>query len=235
MRGAVRLSALSEYPSIWVFTHDSVGVGEDGPTHQPIEHVTSLRLMPGLVTIRPADANETAQAWRFAVGHDGPVALVLTRQNTSIIDREVYASAEALNKGAYVLADFGDGAPELILMASGSEVDLIRKAGENLAAEGVNLRVVSFPSWELFAKQDKTYQENVLPPAIKSRLAVEAGVTLGWERWVGDQGRIIGIDQYGASAPGEVVMAEYGLTVANVIEKALALLRSAAMTNQDLV
>ena len=235
MRGAVRLSALSEYPSIWVFTHDSVGVGEDGPTHQPIEHVTSLRLMPGLVTIRPSDANETAQAWRFAVGHDGPVALVLTRQNTSIIDREVYTSAEALTKGAYVLADFGDGATELILMASGSEVDLILKAGENLAAEGVNLRVVSFPSWELFAKQDKAYQDDVLPPNIKSRLAVEAGTTLGWERWVGDQGRMIGIDQFGASAPGDIVMAEYGLTVAKVIEEALALLRSAATTNQDLV
>jgi len=235
MRGAVRLSALSEYPSIWVFTHDSVGVGEDGPTHQPIEHVTSLRLIPGLVTIRPADANETAQAWRFAVGHAGPVALVLTRQNTSIIDREVFASAEELFKGAYVLADFGEKDPELILMASGSEVDLILKAGESLAAEGVNLRVVSFPSWELFVKQDKAYQENVLPPTIKSRLAVEAGTTLGWERWVGDQGRMIGINQFGASAPGEIVMAEYGLTVAKVIEEALALLRSAAMTNQDLV
>jgi transketolase len=235
MRGAVRLSALSEYPSIWVFTHDSVGVGEDGPTHQPIEHVTSLRLIPGLVTIRPSDANETAQAWRFAVGHDGPVALVLTRQNTSIIDREVYASAEELFKGAYVLADFGEKDPELILMASGSEVDLILKAGENLAAEGVNLRVVSFPSWELFAKQDKAYQEEVLPATIKSRLAVEAGTTLGWERWVGDQGKVIGIDQYGASAPGEIVMAEYGLTVAKVIEEALALLRSADMMNQKLV
>jgi transketolase len=235
MRGAVRLSALSEYPSIWVFTHDSVGVGEDGPTHQPIEHVTSLRLMPGLITIRPSDANETAQAWRFAVGHDGPVALVLTRQNTSIIDREVYASSEELFKGAYVLADFGEKDPELILMASGSEVDLILKAGESLAAEGVNLRVISFPSWELFAKQDKAYQENVLPSAIKSRLAVEAGTTLGWERWVGNQGRIIGIDQYGASAPGEVVMSEYGLTAAKVIEEALSLLRTAAMTNQDLV
>jgi transketolase len=234
MRGAIRLSALSEYPSIWVFTHDSVGVGEDGPTHQPIEHVTSLRLIPGLITIRPSDANETAQAWRFAVGHDGPVALVLTRQNTSIIDREVYASSEELFKGAYVLADFGEKSPELILMASGSEVDLILKAGESLAAEGVNLRVVSFPSWELFAKQDKTYQENVLTPAIKSRLAVEAGRTLGWERWVGDQGKIIGIDQYGASAPGEVVMAEYGLSSAKVIEEALSLLRTAAMTNQDL-
>jgi transketolase len=225
MRGAVRLSALSEYPSIWVFTHDSIGVGEDGPTHQPIEHVTSLRIIPGLVTIRPSDANETAQAWRFAIQHHGPVALVLTRQNTAIIDRDVYASAENLSKGAYVLADFGEDSPELILMASGSEVDLVLKAGEHLAAEGVNLRVVSFPSWELFAQQPQAYQESVLPPMIRKRLAVEAGVTLGWERWVGDQGKVIGIDKFGASAPGDVVMAEYGLTVANVIEKALALMR----------
>lgn len=225
MRGAIRLSALSEYPSIWVFTHDSIGVGEDGPTHQPIEHVTSLRIMPGLVTIRPSDGNETAQAWRFAIQHHGPVALVLTRQNTAIIDREVYASAENLSKGAYVLADFGEDSPELILMASGSEVDLVLKAGEHLAAEGVNLRVVSFPSWELFNQQPQAYQESVLPPMINKRLAVEAGVTLGWERWVGDQGKVIGIDKFGASAPGDVVMAEYGLTVANVIEKALALLR----------
>ncbi|MBW6465176.1 MAG: transketolase [Brevefilum sp.] len=233
MRGAVRLSALSEYPSIWVFTHDSVGLGEDGPTHQPIEHVTSLRLIPGLVTIRPSDANETAQAWRFAIGHNGPVALVLTRQNTSIIDREVYASAEELLKGAYVLADFGEKDPELILMASGSEVDLVLKAGESLAAEGVNLRVVSFPSWELFARQDKAYRADVLPPTVKLRLAVEAGTTLGWERWVGDQGKVIGIDQFGASAPGEIVMAEYGLTVAKVLDEALTLLRSANLADQD--
>ncbi len=225
MRGAIRLSALSEYPSIWVFTHDSIGVGEDGPTHQPVEHLTSLRVIPGLVTIRPSDANETAQAWRFAIQHHGPVALVLTRQNTSIIDREVYASAEDLSKGAYILADFGEDSPELILMASGSEVDLVLKAGEHLAAEGVNLRVVSFPSWELFNQQPKAYQESVLPPMIKKRLAVEAGITLGWERWVGEQGKVIGIDKFGASAPGEIVMAEYGLTVANVIENALALLR----------
>jgi transketolase len=225
MRGALRLSALSEYPSIWVFTHDSIGVGEDGPTHQPIEHLTSLRLMPNLVTLRPSDANETAQAWRYAVQHDGPVALILSRQNTAIIDREIYASAEGLSQGAYVLADLGEDPPDLILMASGSEVDLIVKAGERLAAEGINLRLVSFPSWELFIKQDQAYQDSVLSPTIKNRLAVEAGTTLGWHRWVGDQGVVIGIDRFGASAPGEVVMAEYGLTVANVIEKALALLR----------
>ncbi|MFU8826407.1 MAG: transketolase-like TK C-terminal-containing protein, partial [Brevefilum sp.] len=225
MRGAIRLSALSKYPSIWVFTHDSIGVGEDGPTHQPVEHVTSLRTIPGLVTIRPSDANETAQAWRYAIQHEGPVAMTLTRQNTATIDRGIYTSAEELEKGAYVLADFGEETPELILMASGSEVDLVLKAGEILAAEGVNVRVVSFPSWELFKIQDKTYQDSVLPPAIRKRLAVEAGVTLGWERWVGDQGVVIGIDRFGASAPQPVVMKAYGLTVENVTEQALGLLR----------
>jgi len=225
MRGAIRLSALSKYPSIWVFTHDSIGVGEDGPTHQPVEHVTSLRTIPGLVTIRPSDANETAQAWRYAIQHEGPVAMTLTRQNTATIDRGIYTSAEELEKGAYVLADFGEETPELILMASGSEVDLVLKAGEILAAEGVNVRVVSFPSWELFKIQDKTYQDSVLPPAIRKRLAVEAGVTLGWERWVGDQGVVIGIDRFGVSAPQPVVMKAYGLTVANVTEQALGLLR----------
>jgi len=233
MRGAIRLSALSKYSSIWVFTHDSVGVGEDGPTHQPIEHLTSLRLMPGLTTIRPSDANETAQAWRVAIQHEGPVALALSRQNTTIINRETYTSAVELVKGAYVLADFGENDPELILMASGSEVDLILQAGLRLAAEGVNLRVVSFPSWELFEMQDKVYQNRVLPPEITSRLAVEAGTTLGWERWVGDRGRVIGIDRYGASAPGDVVMLSYGLSVANVIDQAMDLLRNEALSQKD--
>jgi transketolase len=226
MRGAIRLSALSAYPSIWVFTHDSIGVGEDGPTHQPVEHVASLRVIPNLVTLRPADANETTQAWRFAIKHDrGPVALVLSRQKLPVIDRKIFASAEELNKGAYVLADLGDDNPDLILMASGSEVGLILRAAKNLAAEGVNLRVVSFPSWELFAEQDQAYRDQVLPPGIKNRLAVEAGSSFGWDRWVGDQGRIIGIDKFGASAPGDRVMHEYGFNVAHVIEEALALLK----------
>jgi transketolase len=228
MRPAVRLSALSHYPSIWVYTHDSVGVGEDGPTHQPIEHVVSLRMIPNLVTIRPADANETAQAWRVAIKHNGPVALVLSRQNLPTIDRDVYAGAEELAKGAYVLADFGNEDPELILMASGSEVDLVLRAGANLAAEGVNLRVVSFPSWELFTAQDQDYQDMVLPPQVTKRLAVEAGVSFGWQRWVGDKGAVIGIDKFGGSAPGDLVMDEYGFTVANVIEKALTLLKKDA-------
>jgi transketolase len=234
MRGAIRISAISQHPSIWIFTHDSIGVGEDGPTHQPVEHITSLRLIPGLVTIRPSDANETTQAWRFAIKHHGPVAMLLTRQNTSIIDRELYTSAEEFSKGAYVLADFGEGAPGLILMASGSEVDLVLKAAENLAAEGINLRVVSFPSWELFSAQDKAYRDEVLPPGIKYRLAVEAGTSLGWERWVGDHGRVIGINKFGVSAPVKDAMTAFGFTVAHVIEEALALLRAEALANQGL-
>lgn len=226
MRGALRVSALSKYQSIWIFTHDSIGVGEDGPTHQPVEHVASLRIIPDMVTIRPSDANETAQAWRFALNHQGPVSLVLTRQNTSIIDREIYASADGLNKGAYVLKDFGKGDPELILIASGSEVDLTLKAASALAEDGANVRVVSFPSWELFAKQDQTYRDTVLPPEIKKRLAVEAGTTFGWERWVGDNGKIIGIDTFGASAPGDIVMEKFGFTLENVLKQAKSLLNS---------
>jgi transketolase len=225
MRPAVRLSALSHYPSIWIYTHDSIGVGEDGPTHQPVEHVDSLRIIPNLVTLRPADANETAQAWKFAIEHDGPVALALTRQKLPVIDRDVYTSADELTKGAYVLADMGDDDPELILMASGSEVSLILTAAGNLAAEGINVRVISFPSWELFEQQDQSYRDLVLPPEVKARLAVEAGTPFGWERWVGDQGYIIGIEKFGASAPGNIVMQEYGFTVSNVIEKAMALVK----------
>jgi len=233
MRPAIRLSALSEYPSIWIFTHDSIGLGEDGPTHQPVEHIASLRAIPNLVTIRPADANETAQAWRYAIKHHGPVALVLTRQKLSTIDRETYSEAEGLLKGAYVLADMGQNKPEIILMASGSEVNLILNAASHLAAEGVNVRVISFPSWEIFAQQDQHYKDKVLPATIKVRLAVEAGSPMGWERWVGDHGRIIGINKFGASAPGDRVMSEYGFSVANVIENAIDLLRSANMNDND--
>lgn len=225
MRPAVRISALSKYHSIWVFTHDSIGVGEDGPTHQPIEQIGSLRVIPNLVTIRPSDANETAQAWQFAVTHDGPTALILSRQKLPIIDREVFPGAEGLLKGAYILKDMGEGDPELILMASGSEVDLVLKAGERLAEEKISVRVVSFPSWELFAGQDQAYQDEVLPPSVKSRLAVEAGSPLGWKRWVGDQGKIIGITRFGASAPGGTVMREFGFSVDHVVEEALALMK----------
>jgi len=223
MRGAVRVSALSKYPVIWIYTHDSIGVGEDGPTHQPVEHLGSLRIIPDLVTIRPADANETAQAWRFAIEYRKPVAIILSRQKLPTVDREDFAEAEALAKGAYVLKDFGPDAPEMILMASGSEVSLILSAATKLAEDGVSVRVVSFPSWELFKQQDPDYQESVLPADVKKRLAVEAGSSMGWDRWVGDQGKVIAIDRFGTSAPGDRVMEAYGFSVVNVVEKALSL------------
>jgi len=226
MREPIRLSALSHYPSIWVFTHDSIGVGEDGPTHQPVEHLATLRAIPGMTVIRPADANETAVAWKVAVERrHGPTLLALTRQNVPTLDRSLFAPADGLERGAYVLADLGDGDPELILMASGSEVSLIIEAGLRLAAEAVALRLVSFPSWELFAAQDQVYRESVLPTMTKARLAVEAGVSMGWERWVGEKGAILGIDRFGASAPSEVVFSEFGLTIGNIVKRALLLVR----------
>ena len=226
MREPIRLSAHSHYPSIWVFTHDSIGVGEDGPTHQPVEHLASLRAIPEMTVIRPADANETAVAWKVAVERrHGPTLLALTRQNVPTLDRNLFAPADGLKCGAYVLADLGDGDPELILMASGSEVSLIVEAGFQLAAESVSVRLVSFPSWELFAAQDQAYRESVFPTTTKAKLAVEAGVSMGWERWVGERGVILGIDRFGASAPYEVVYREYGLTIGNIVTRSLQLLR----------
>lgn len=211
MRAAIRLAALSHYPSIFIFTHDSVGLGEDGPTHQPVEHLTSLRLIPNLVVIRPADANETAQAWKVAISRrDGPTVLALTRQNVPTLD-----SPCLVEKGAYVLKDFGK--PEIILMASGSEVSLVLDAAQKLADEGKGVRVVSFPSWELFERQDDAYRESVLPKSIQKRLAVEAGSTLSWERYAKS---VIGIDHFGASAPAKVVFEKFGFTVENVVTKA---------------
>ncbi len=227
MRPAIRISALSHIPSIWVFTHDSIGVGEDGPTHQPVEHLAALRAIPQLIVLRPSDANETAQAWAYAIQHrNGPTALALTRQSLPVLNRDIYSSAEGLKLGAYILADLGDLEPEVILMASGSEVDLIVKAGERLAAEGVNLRLVSFPSWELFREQDQTYRDQVLPPGIRKRLAVEAGISQGWREWVGDNGKILAVDRYGASAPAAKIFQEFGFTVDNVIKLTENLLRS---------
>lgn len=221
MRPAVRLSALSEYPSIWVFTHDSIGLGEDGPTHQPIEHLASLRAIPGLVVVRPADANEVSEAWRVAIQRrSGPTALALTRQNVPVLDRQVFAPANLLEKGAYVLADLGDADPELILIGTGSEVPLVIDAGMRLSAEGVNVRLVSFPSWELFVEQDQAYRDSVLLPEVGARVAVEAGVRMGWERWVGDKGRILAIQGFGASAPYQIVYQELGLTVDHIIRTA---------------
>ena len=227
MRPAIRLSALSHYPSIWVYTHDSIGVGEDGPTHQPVEHLAALRSIPNLVLIRPADANEVRIAWKVAIERrDGPTALILTRQNLPTYDRKVFAPEEGLRCGAYVMADLGEKAPELILMASGSEVPLIVQAGANLAAEGINVRLVSFPSWELFEAQPQEYKNSVLLPSVKARLAIEAGVSQGWDRWTGDLGTIISIEKFGASAPYQIIFEKYGFTVENVMARAKTLLVS---------
>lgn len=225
MRGAIRLSALSHLGSIWVFTHDSIGVGEDGPTHQPVEHLAALRAIPNLLTLRPADANEVREAWKVAIeNRHSPTALVLTRQNLPTLDRNIFASADGLRRGAYVLADLGQGKPQIILMASGSEVGLIVQAGKQLAETGIAVRLVSFPSWELFAEQDDQYQKSVLTSEIEMRLAVEAGVSLGWQRWVGDKGRILALDRFGASAPGGEVFKNLGFTVDKVEQMALAML-----------
>jgi transketolase len=226
MRTPLRLSAMSHYPSIWIFTHDSIGVGEDGPTHQPVEQLASLRIIPELVVIRPADANETVEAWKVAIGRrSGPTVMLLSRQDLPVLDRSLYAPADGLARGAYVLADMGSGEPEMILMASGSEVSLVIEAAQRLAAEAVRVRVISFPSWELFSAQDKQYRESVLPSSIKLRLAVEAGVSMGWERWVGGQGEILGVDRFGASAPYKIVYQEFGLTSDKIVERALAMLK----------
>jgi len=226
MRPAIRLAALMELHVVYVFTHDSIALGEDGPTHQPIEHLASLRAMPNLIVIRPGDANETVVAWRVAVEtHDRPVALVLTRQAVPTLDRTRYASADGLRCGAYVLTDPPDGAPDVILIASGSEVGLVVAAGEALAAQHVKARVVSMPCFELFDAQPAAYRESVLPQAIRARLAVEAGATQGWRRYVGDSGDVIGIDRFGASAPGPTLLREFGFTVDDVCRRALGLVR----------
>lgn len=221
MRPAVRLSALSDYPSIWIYTHDSIGLGEDGPTHQPVEHLAALRAIPNLVVLRPADANEVTEAWKVAITRrHAPTALILTRQALPVLDRRIFSPASGLHRGAYVLADLGDADPEIILMASGSEVSLITQAGTRLAAEGINVRLVSFPSWELFAVQDEAYRNQVLPPEIKARLSVEAGVSQGWEKWVGERGESISVERFGASAPYKTIFEHYGFTVDHVIQRA---------------
>ena len=234
MRPAIRISAFSHMPSIWVFTHDSIGLGEDGPTHQPIEHLAALRAIPELVVIRPGDANEVTEAWKIAISRrDGPTLLVFSRQSIPTLDREVFAPAKDLSKGAYVLADIGEENPQIILMASGSEVALIAEAGLRLGAEGINVRLVSFPSWELFLEQDQEYRDEVFPPGVKARLAVEAGVAQGWERWVGCEGQIISMKSYGASAPGKVLFKEFGFTPESIIEKALGLLAKTGGRKED--
>jgi transketolase len=224
LRPSMRLAALMELGVIYVFTHDSIGVGEDGPTHQPIEQLAALRAMPRLVVIRPGDANETAVAWRVAIeSRNGPVALALSRQNVPTLDRSRYAAADGLRRGAYVLADWSGGKPHLVLIGSGSELSLVVAAREKLLERNINARVVSMPSWELFDAQPQDYRESVLPPSVRPRLAVEAALPLGWDRYVGDGGDIVGVERFGASAPGNTVMEKFGFTVDHVVERAAAL------------
>jgi transketolase len=223
MKPAIRLGALSRLKVVYVFTHDSIGLGEDGPTHEPVEQLAGLRAMPDLTVIRPADPNETAEAWAFAVQHPGPTALVLTRQLVPQLDRS-RAIEPGVARGAYILAEAEGGLADVILIGTGSEVGLCVKAQENLKNQGVKARVVSMPSWDLFAAQDPSYRESVLPKKIKKRVAVEAASPLGWHRWTGDEGAIIGVERFGASAPGEEVLQHLGFTVANVVATALGVL-----------
>jgi len=223
MRPSIRLAALMNVHSIFVFTHDSIGVGEDGPTHQPVEQVAALRAIPGLAVFRPADANETAECWRLAVKLARPVAFALTRQKLPILDKQKYDIAEGVARGAYVLSD-SDGSPEAILIATGSEVAVALEAQAKLAAEGIKARVVSMPCWELFEEQAAEYRDSVLPAGVTARVAIEAGCSLGWHKWVGDAGDIIAIDRFGASAPGAKLMAEFGFTADNAVAKVKALL-----------
>ena len=225
MRPAIRLAALMGLGVIYVFTHDSIGLGEDGPTHQPIEQLAALRAIPQLIVIRPGDANETAVAWRVAVeSRHRPVALVLTRQNVPTLDRSQFAAAEGLRRGAYVLADAPGGKPDIVLIGTGSEVALVVAARQKLAEQKIQARILSMPSWELFDLQTRDYRESVLPPSVRPRLAVEAALPQGWHRYVGDGGDVIGIERFGASAPGNIVMEKLGFTVDHVVERAVRLL-----------
>ena len=225
MRPAIRMAALMELPVIYIFTHDSIGLGEDGPTHQPIEHLASLRSIPNMLVVRPADAQETVEAWKLALAHQkGPCALILSRQGLPIIDRKKYASAEGLHNGAYVLADSMGGKPDLILMATGAEVHLVIGAYKQLTARDIKVRIVNIPSWELFNAMPEAYRHEVLPPDVSACIAVEAGSPLGWERYAGSQGIIMGMNRFGASAPAKDLFKTFGFTVEAVIEKAEKLL-----------
>ena len=224
MRGAIRLAALTHAPVTYIFTHDSIALGEDGPTHQSVEQVTGLRTVPNLTVLRPADANETLHSWKIAMSRNkGPVALILSRQKLPTLDQNVYPSASNVEKGAYILKD-SDGTPDLILIASGSEVSLILEAQQQLSTEGIKVRVVSMPSWDLFNYQDQSYRDSVLPPHIRKRVAVEAGVTFGWYKYVGLDGDVIGIDSFGDSGEGTAVMKHFGFSVENVVKRAKAVL-----------
>ena len=226
MRPSIRLAALMGLPVTYVFTHDSIGLGEDGPTHQPIEQLMTLRAMPDLLDLRPSDAAETAVAWRIAMERtDGPTWLSLTRQGVVPLDRTEFASATEARKGAYVLAEASGSAPEVILIASGSEIGIALEAKDDLEAAGTPARVVSMPSWFLFAQQDESYRDHVLPPGARARVAVEAGSTFGWARWLGDAGTAVGIDHFGASAPAETLYERFGVTTESVVLAARASLQ----------
>jgi transketolase len=229
-RGTLRLSALMEIPVIYIYTHDSIGVGEDGPTHQPIEHLASMRAIPGFIVLRPADANEVVEAWKFIMTlHHEPAALILARQASPTLDRSKYAPAAGLAKGAYVLADATGGQPDVILIATGSEVGLCVEAYEQLTAEGIKARVVSMPSWEIFddyCQKDPAYRESVLPSSVTARVSVEQASTFGWERYVGSSGAIIGMQTFGASAPLKELTKKFGFTVDNVVNMAKEQIRN---------
>jgi transketolase len=214
---------MSGYPTIFVFTHDSIGLGEDGPTHQPVEHIPSLRAMPNIIVLRPADANETVQAWKFTLEYnDGPVALLLTRQGLPVLDQSKYASATNLTKGAYAVKPANN--PDLLFLSSGSEVHVALAAAETLEFEGLKTQVVSMPSWELFEKQPREYKDSVIPPTCKARIGIEAAVGLGWEKYIGDNGAFIGMDTFGVSAPYKEAFEHFGITPENVVKTAKKLL-----------
>jgi transketolase len=225
MRPAIRLSSIMKLPAIWIFTHDSIGLGEDGPTHQPIEHLAACRAIPNLVVIRPGDANEVAECWRVIMPlKDQPVCLVLSRQNLPTLDRTKYAPAAGAAKGAYILADADGGKPELILIGTGSELSICVEAYEKLKAEGVKVRAVSMPSWELFERQDEAYREKVFPASVTKRVAVEAAEPFGWDRYLGREGRFVGMHGFGASAPAPALYKHFGIDVEHVVAQAHALL-----------
>lgn len=232
MKPSIRLAALMGIRPVYVFTHDSIALGEDGPTHQPVEHLAALRAIPNMTVIRPADANETSFAWKAALEHTtGPVAIILTRQKLPVIDRKIYTPAENLKFGAYILSEPGKNKIDMILIASGSEVHLCLEAQKKLKVLGINARVVSIPSWEIFEEQGDEYKNSVLPPGIKKRLAVEAGSSFGWRRYTGDEGAAITVDKFGSSAPGDTVMKEYGFTVENIIRQSQKLVTE--VTNSE--
>ena len=222
MRPSMRLASIMKQPVLYILTHDSIGVGEDGPTHQPVEHLAALRAIPGLVVMRPGDANEVAEAYRAALlMNDAPTAMVLTRQNLQTLDRTKFAPASGAAKGGYVLTP-SDEKPQVILIATGSELQVVVAAYETLTAKGVKTRVVSMPSWELFEMQDAAYRESVLPSDVRARVACEAGIEMGWQKYLGDKGRFVGMASFGASAPAPLLFKEFGITAEHVVEEAEA-------------